>query len=123
MGTPVRNVQETNESSGDTCGFILHVLIVLVAIASCVSFLLPPLSVAFDKDSYAKQVWDLFPDRSVGALVVRLLLGALVATPLVYFVVNSLSVPAFDSINTLCDESTRAEVDTKEIDMNCSTPR
>ena len=124
MGNPVRQVKGADQSSGDTCGFILHVLIVLVTIASCFYFSLPqPSFVVIDEDSYAKQVWDLFPDRSIVALIIRSLLVALAATSLVYFVVNTLSVPTFDSVDALCVDYTTTDINIKESNMSNSTPR
>ena len=77
---------------------------------------------AIDEDSYAKQVWDLFPDRSIVALIIRSLLVALVATPLAYFVVNILSVPTFDSIDALCVDCTTTDIDMKDSNTSNSMP-
>jgi hypothetical protein len=105
----VEHQLNNNGSSGETCGFALHVLIVLTAAAFVLQFLGEMMAGPrfFNKHFYLQDVWSVLPDRWLGILAGRLFIGALVATPSIYFGVNSQAVPKLDSLDSLSDDFTR----------------
>ncbi|GKY97448.1 hypothetical protein MPSEU_000703300 [Mayamaea pseudoterrestris] len=105
-----RPLPNTSESSGETCGFVVHVVAVLMAIAFVLQNLLQlgdSSLVVSDHDIFLQDVWNLLPDWSLRLIVARILVGALVAIPFVYFGINAQSVPKLESLDSLCDEFTR----------------
>lgn len=95
----------------DTCGFILHALIVVTVSAVVLGnfhfthSLFEGVFVSTDK-IFCFEVIGLLPSLSICELILKALFGLLMVTPLIYYVLNSQRVSPYDSLDILYDDCT-----------------
>jgi hypothetical protein len=111
MTTPIKIKQSelvSNDSSSEKCGFVCHMLCLPLTFLYFVWIWVP------DDVLHAADI-TYYPDKSWSITIPVYTFGIFVAAPIIYSIINRLSVPRVDSIDTVCDDFTRLPPDTTSL--------
>jgi hypothetical protein len=102
MSPPQKREVVSNESSAEKCGFMCHVLCLPLTVLYLLWIWVP------DDTLHAADInITYYPDKSWSIVIPVSVVGVFCAAPIIYSIVNLLSVPRVESIDTVRDDYTR----------------
>jgi hypothetical protein len=100
MAPPKPSELDSKESSSEKCGFVCHMLCLPLTFLYFVWIWVP------DNVLHAADI-TYYPDKSWSVTIPVYVFCLFVSAPIIYSVINQLSVPRVDSIDTVHDDFTR----------------